>query len=66
MWIEILQPRIAELNALFAVDAEKGVCTYGGREGQAALNPELNYLASFLTTVSTARVLSQEIQIKKS
>ena len=27
------------LSALFAVDTEKGVCTYGGREGQVALEP---------------------------
>ena len=33
-------------SALFAVDAEKGVFTHGGREGQAALTPEINYLAT--------------------
>jgi len=31
-----------KLSALFAVEAEKGVCIYGGREGPAALNPVLN------------------------
>ena len=30
------------IYALFAVDAEKGVCTYGGRECKAALDPGLN------------------------
>jgi len=38
-----LQPRIArKLSALSAVDAEIGVGTYGGRKGQAVLNPMLN------------------------
>ena len=39
----------------------------GGREGQAAMNPVLHWLTSYLTdTASTARVLSQEIGIYKN
>ena len=39
----------------------------GGREAQAAMNPMLDLLTSYLTdTVSTAGVLSQEIEIYKN
>ena len=51
------------------MDAEKSVGTYGGSEGQAALNYMLNKLVSNLTTVPavpTAGILSQEIGIIKS
>ena len=46
--VAFLKPRITELcyrklsALILAVDAEKGVCTYGGREGQATQNPVLN------------------------